>query len=347
MKLAKLLASCLLVTPAFLPGTSAFALTEEAATNLVRSSKNVGEAYRQAAVVHVAGNTISIQLYKDKRAAENDMKIDSILLAKTLMDADPAAIASVRIYFYETPTSFYVVEVGKTDITSFGRSDVNREEMLASIHMRHEAITLRLDDLLKQGVPDGPGLTLRSNFLARLEYLRKRYGVNLDEYAGRLAFINRDAAAKKLSERAIEDRVVELSTRLDAYVRRYNEHIEAENAKIAAKNKARDPNPALIEKHTTGSTRVSGEDYKRLAITYPYFAASTSGARYPERYAIGYRLMQLKQSGQDVSGYKPLFAKMEAASLQTDEPNKKELAQVIELLRRRLRVNPPPEAKKP
>lgn len=317
------------------------AMTEQEATSRVRTATNIGEAYRKAAVVRVAGNIVSVQLYKDARAADNDMKIDSILLAKTLMEADPAGVHSVRVYFYDSQRSYYIVEVGKTDISAFTAAGVSRDEMLSSISMRHEGVVASLDELLKEGVPGGPALELRSNLVARLKFLHNRYKVNLNEYAARMAQINRQAATnQKVTERQIEDQVVALSAAIDEYVHRYNAHADIVNAKAAAKNKANAQTPVLTEVHAAGSTTISPDTYREMKARYPFFIA-VKGHSYNARLAIGVRLMQMADRGADVYPYKPLFAKMNVLAGKDDKQSENELDRLVELMIRRTRVAKP------
>lgn len=84
--------------------------------------------------VSVKGPEAAVVTYRNPRAAERDMKIDAVLIAKRIMDVSPS-IACVRSRFYEIGTGcqYFQVEVHAGDIAAFARGVEDREKLLASL----------------------------------------------------------------------------------------------------------------------------------------------------------------------------------------------------------------------
>jgi hypothetical protein len=84
--------------------------------------------------VQCNGSHCNVVTYRNPRATENDIKIDSILVAKAIRDVYPA-IESVTVQFYEASNlrKYQFIEVHAGDVTAFGQGGLSKDQLLRSL----------------------------------------------------------------------------------------------------------------------------------------------------------------------------------------------------------------------
>ncbi|HEY9712177.1 MAG TPA: hypothetical protein V6C72_01830 [Chroococcales cyanobacterium] len=115
------------------------------------------------------------------KATDDDCKIDSVLLAKKLMDSFPEDVNQVRVIFNKPGGSVSQhVDVSKVDVKAYGTGAVKASELLGSLTMVNDDIdqipsssgeSLSNDNAT---VVPGPFAGQRLILLGRIEQLRKR-----------------------------------------------------------------------------------------------------------------------------------------------------------------------------
>lgn len=78
-----------------------------------------------------------VSTYRNRKANDDDSKIEAVLIAKTIIDAAPE-ITRVMVYFYTSldRTRFKEVVVTAGDVKAFGSGQVGQKELLSSITIK-------------------------------------------------------------------------------------------------------------------------------------------------------------------------------------------------------------------
>lgn len=191
-------------------------------------------------VVSSQGDETIISKFKIERSknAEKDSKIEAVLLAKIVMDADPA-IKKVRTRFFDkaSPTTFSSITVRIGDIKSFASGSISQTELLGSLDQvpgtdansgmdalapvpaKVEASKLetskepKVESQPSLAVVDGPRAEERKALLGRIKELQKN-GINTSAYEAYFASI--EDAAKKNDQKTTSDMIDKISQNLES-----------------------------------------------------------------------------------------------------------------------------------
>lgn len=81
-----------------------------------------------------------VSTYRNRKANDDDSKIEAVLIAKTIIDSAPE-ITRVMVYFYTSldRTRFKEVVVTAGDVKAFGSGQVGQKELLSSITIKEGA----------------------------------------------------------------------------------------------------------------------------------------------------------------------------------------------------------------
>lgn len=166
---------------------------------------------------------------------DTDCKIEAVMIAKTIMDADPS-IKRVKTQFYSKsdPTEYSSVSVGIGDIKAFGSGAISTEDLMKSLELNKGSnpnpplgttskpadasaaeSTNAADDALAANISvvDGPLLEQRKKLLVRINRLKKD-NVNTTPYETYFAQI--EETAKQNSKFATSEMVDKLSLNVES-----------------------------------------------------------------------------------------------------------------------------------
>lgn len=181
------------------------------------------------------GEEASLSKFKIERSKnpDRDAKIEAVLIAKIIIDAD-SSIKKVRTRFFEksAPSNFSSITVRIGDIKSFASGAISQADLLGSLDQiagtdpnsgmsalmpastkvePANASTVQSDS--KTQVVEGPLKQQRSDLISRIGELKKG-GVNTSAYES--YFANIEETAKKNDERGTRDMVDKVSQNLES-----------------------------------------------------------------------------------------------------------------------------------
>lgn len=201
--------------------------TEEPSFSKKPSSSNLVDLIRQAKVVNpdypvhvvVSGNFATVLTRRHPRAKEEDMKIDAVLITKSVLDAYGYCLDGVRVLFRdEDGTNGKKIAVTEQDIKNYGAGTMDPQQFLASLKL--VSIDGELDgDTSGQSrgsesnivVSPGPYEEQRLMLLDRINSLRKR-GTGVAPYEK--LFVTMDEAAKTAPSSEVKLLVARLAEKL-------------------------------------------------------------------------------------------------------------------------------------
>lgn len=124
-------ASIVLVAPA---GAK---ISEAQLSKLIDQSKVLGTDTEVRAELHESEREVVITTNHNPKATDKDCKIDAVLIARKIMDADPGGIAKVRVVFYdrENNRNFRQVTVREGDIKAFASHQITQDTLLAELEL--------------------------------------------------------------------------------------------------------------------------------------------------------------------------------------------------------------------
>lgn len=127
---------------------AAFAYVSDAALSSKLTAAKVlpkGVAHR---IVRSEGNNIRIDVTHYPTLDQRTQKVDALLLARTLLHADPGGISSVvtRIYHDSEPGTYHDILVSNRDIVGADAGIMGTDELLSGIGL----VTIRVNDSIEQ-----------------------------------------------------------------------------------------------------------------------------------------------------------------------------------------------------
>lgn len=180
--------------------------------------------------------TVSKFVTDGSKDPDKDCKIEAVMIAKTIMDAD-ATVKRVKTQFYDrgNPTEFRSVSVGIGDVKAFGSGAISGEDLMKSLELNKGSNPnppLKLDNPGTPGsdgqsspklssseqdsnliVADGPMPDERKKLLGRISRL-KAENVNTSPYESYFAQI--EETARTNSKSATSDMIEKLSQNIES-----------------------------------------------------------------------------------------------------------------------------------
>jgi hypothetical protein len=158
-----------------LPYPAMAAITAEEVVKVVEKAKILTSEYKVTA--SVGGGEARINTYRNPKASDKDCKIDAVLIAKEVMQADPSAITRVSVRFYDTTniSRYREVVVRQGDVKAFGSRQMSPDALLSSIEITVGDMNAgRGQRKTAGGVFEGPLVGERTQALGRIQMLRER-----------------------------------------------------------------------------------------------------------------------------------------------------------------------------
>jgi hypothetical protein len=306
-----------------------YAITRDQAQQIARTCASLAPACRRDALASITGDVVTISLYSHPGASADDLKIDAILLARLIMQADTAGVNRVVVQFYELKdrNRYSVVEIGKTDIEAYTKAGVDKSVMLGSISVHKEATARTVQEILAaKGVKQGAALAGRLSLFANLEIMvRERIFRPTEANACTRAF---DEIEKMAATGAGEDLLVPKINTLNQLMQRVHDEYGRAAAKVSAG--ARQPGQTgSATPGATGSQAHSQAEFNRLCSKYPYFKPYPYENQWRHRVLIASELMRRAEQGQNVEGWRSTFAKLELLASRTDATSARELTAAL------------------
>jgi hypothetical protein len=293
-------------------------LTDKDVETLVRAEKTWTN--RSNLTVKVTQNEVMIGAYREPGAADKDMKIDSVMITRKIMEADPEVVrVQVRFYDPNNRTNYELVNVRQSDIKAFSQGLIDNETLLSGIDIQKVSLqsdviegdyaTERLaakrqiDKLRSEGVGVAPFMQL---FGQAEEYAKEHNKTELRATLDKLnqAFDSHAAFMKKQRDRA-------LAKQMEAE----NQTRAAQQAQVAAaaqRGKAVQatanawvPPPADIDPKT---------GIERFGMQPPF-----PGVYLLDRIYIARQINQLRKNNSPVSHLMPIWRRMESEVLSKNE----------------------------
>lgn len=209
------------------PAVSKTAAVEEPSFSRKPTSSNLVDLIRQAKVVNadypvhvvISGNYATVLTRRHPRAKEEDMKIDAVLITKSVLDGYGYCLDGVRVLFRdEDGANGRKIAVTEQDIKNYGAGTMDPQQFLASLKL--VSIDGELDgdsSELNRGkasslvVSPGPYEEQRLMLLDRINSLRKR-GTGVAPYEK--LFVTMDDAAKTATAAEVKVLVSRLAEKL-------------------------------------------------------------------------------------------------------------------------------------
>lgn len=299
------------------------ALTEKEVEALVQSEKTWTN--RSGLSVKINQNELTIGTYRQPGVTDKDIKIDSVMITRKIMDSDPD-IARVKVRFYDPVNrrNYQLVDVRQSDIKAFREGLVDIDTLLTGIdiHKISEA----------PEVSEGPFATERLAAKQHIEKLREQ-GVGVAAYMQ--LFSQAEELAAKITKEPVAPDVEKSKTDLRASLDRLNKAFDDQAAFVkqqkekalakqleAAKSRGTQqavqspaaataskpkwqPPPADIDPKT-GLERLG----KFTPIPGPFLL---------DRIYVARKIMQLEKNNFPTANLLPSWQRMEAAARRHDE----------------------------
>ncbi len=339
------LASIVLVAGLFLP-LSAHAISASEVPQLVKSAHILAKGYDGCTSV-VRGDQVHITVPRNPKEDEGDLKINCVLIGKTIMDKDPA-INIVRVYFLEQARNqaktldqkYTFVDASKANVRSYASGQVDKEALLASmsVHVYSNAATMR--SVVEKSVGMGPLYGYRQALQSELfvrsggdETELDQILPSVDQFATRMQYINEMAHTDR-PEAQIRANLTALEKDLKAAIASWNalsranparaqalrvkylqEHGMAVPASMRPAAVATSPQINGVP-HLTSSTA----QFSKWSGKYPQFTPDASIAtELARRQKVGYQLMRLAEEGKQSPTSVREFGDVESAARVSDK----------------------------
>ncbi len=291
----------------FSPGASA-ALSDAGAVALIEKSKVVGaDAHVQA---RVGPGEVALSLYRNPKANDKDCKIDAILMAKALMDAEPRTVIKVKVRFYDPSnrTSYREVNVGGGVVKAFGQGRVSTDELLTSVVIdRGEQDISRYRERSYREISQSPDVidgvyrSERLNLLSRIQMLRQR-GVGVQPFT--TEFLRIEDKVRQGDQAAVIKGLEGLSEKLAQQEDSYNQAQAAAQARSGSSASG-----------SASSAAASVEERLRQELGD---LAPAIGAKLQRRYRIARRILDLQSEGRIVDQFRRLYREIEELASRGD-----------------------------
>ncbi|HMW91329.1 MAG TPA: hypothetical protein PKE54_14975 [Candidatus Obscuribacter sp.] len=115
--------------------------------------------------IEIDGNSkqVLLKLYRDNRAGLNDLKIDTVLIAKVLKGALPDSLEKVEVHFFsrEDQSSFDTCQVSTFAVDSYGSGLLSQEAVLQCVQhasQRRPSLKRSLQGLSYKQILNGSGV---------------------------------------------------------------------------------------------------------------------------------------------------------------------------------------------
>lgn len=268
--------------------------------------------------VQSSGGQVSISLVRTKGATDKDLKIESLMAAKTLLDVD-ASVLSVTMRFFDDlqPRHYVEIYVTSAEVKAFGSGMVSVDDLLTSLRTTQGATAAAAPvTSLPPAQPAagtaavaGPLFDERTDLISRIEALQAK-GVGVRIFKERFGALEQMAQANDEQNLQVAYETLERS-------------VAAQEAATAAAVPTTLHNVLTKAGVTAGGPSGGGgmsgslEDLFTMMYGAQDFRASypwcypAEGPYRQQRGAVAHQLFILKMKGYDINQYKKYFQDME------------------------------------
>jgi hypothetical protein len=272
---------------------------------IVGESKILSADSSIQAAVRPSEKAVEISATREARATDKDCKIDAVLIARKVMDADPDGVAKVKVTFLDASdqTSYRQVTVRAGDVKAFAARAISQEMLLSELELvsGRDNTAGGLGSIAGTAQPEvGPGVLPdeRAALLAKIQDLQKK-GVGTGPFL---------AIFKKVEEAAGKGESVTVSQLIGSLGKAVDE--QAEHLRHLRQEQKVRPVPL----DTSGKRLSRPEAQKLLLRSSGELGELTPGSGpFPvRRLRVAHKLKELQRSGRDTKSYFNAYRQLEA-----------------------------------
>lgn len=282
-------------------------LSAQDVETLVRAEKSWTN--RSNLTVKVNSNEVTIGTYREAGSQDRDMKIDSVMITRKIIEADPE-VARVQVRFYDpvNRNNYQLVDVRQSDVVAFSQGLVNNETLLSGIDIKSVS-----------GSPD----VVEGEFQAERLAAKKEIDKLRAEGVGVSAFMQLFSKAEDLAKaknspelRATLDRLNAAFDSRAEFVKQQKEKLASKQAEQARAQRAMQLSSAAEKATKVQSTKpvwepppaevdpVSGMERFGMPAPYP-------GMFLLDRIFIARKIYQLRKENVSVVNIMPIWIRLE------------------------------------
>jgi hypothetical protein len=301
------------------------ALTQQDVQKLIKDEKTWTN--RSGLSVVVNSGEVIIGTYREPQALDNDLKIDSVLITRKIMEADPD-VKRVKLRFFDPVSrkSYQQVDVRESDIKAFSQGLVTKEALLGGID-----ITRGTDS---SEIAEGPFATERLAAKRQIDSFRQQgCGVapflkmlgTVEELAKETETLSHatETPAAKVEEskaslrKALDDLISHLDAQNDV-LKKLKEKQAADKRAAAAAALAKVSAPAQPVRTTASPiAHIKQDQGTGLAQLGPF--NPNPGPLLLDRIKIGAQINHIRHNNVPVDHLLPIWVRMEKAARARDE----------------------------
>jgi hypothetical protein len=301
------------------------ALTESEVEALVKSEKTWTN--RSGLTLKINQNELTIGTYRQAGATDKDMKIDSVMITRKIMEADPG-LARVKIRFYDPVNrrNYELIDVRQSDIKAFSEGLIDIETLLTGIDLKKVSEAAE--------VTDGPFASERLQAKQHIERLRTE-GVGVavfvqlfsqaEDLAGKINKepVGAEVEKNKTELRALLDRLSKAFDDQAAFVKQQKEKAFAKQLEILNKSRSTAPSAPVA---AAGKAATKPKWEPPPADVDPKTGLERLGRFTPipgpfliDRIYIARKMTQLEKNNSPVTNLLPTWQRLEIAARKHDD----------------------------
>lgn len=194
---------------------------------IVKASDVLPPEYQQQVYSTFSNGEASISLFRHPQSTKADCKIDCVLLARHIVDVDPAKVKVVRCFFYDydRQNEFWEVEVRANLVKAYADGKIGQNELIDSILLKEDRQANALSEkyavrsyrsiLDEDSVVSGVLSERRLAAYLRLKELQ-RQGVDVSAFND--DFLRVEDAARRGNEKQVSGLLAGLNKQIDEQV---------------------------------------------------------------------------------------------------------------------------------
>lgn len=198
-----------------------------AVKRIVKDSDILPPEFKQQVYSTFENGTAAISLFRHPQSTKADCKIDSILLARKIIQLDPRVVNLVRFYFYDYDhqNEFWEVDVRAQLVRAFAEGKIGQSDLINSVLLREDRQANALSEkyagqsyksiLDENSVVPGAHAEKRLATSLRLKEL-ERQGVDTGSFKDQ--FLRLEDAARRGHERELHEHIQSLNKQIDSHV---------------------------------------------------------------------------------------------------------------------------------
>lgn len=293
-------------------------LTPAQVRKIVEDAKILSPDYRMQASIN--GKEVVITTYLNPKATDNDCKIDAVLIAKKVMDADPAEVDLVKIIYYDSSNvkKYRQVTVRSGDVKAFGSGQISQDTLLADIELiRNMANPItRFAGQPYKSIAHSPEVLPgvyhgeRVQLLGQIQSLQER-GVGVAQFMAK--FFEIEDKVRQGDEGGVIQGLRYLTEKVNEQTDQYNRIQEQRRAQQARAPFAGGPFPGGPPGPRGPGPAGGGQPFSQAEKARMELGdlAPADGPKWHRRYRVARRIADLRDSGQNVEAYLRLRREIE------------------------------------